>query len=47
MAPIWNDRSRAREDGHEVMLQVPMEPFDYPDNDPGPHTLTAAGAIRN
>lgn len=32
--------ARAREDGHEVMLQVPMEPFDYPDNDPGPHTLT-------
>lgn len=32
---------RAREDGHEVLLQVPMEPFDYPDNDPGPHTLTA------
>jgi len=32
--------SRARTNGHEVMLQVPMEPFDYPDNDPGPHTLT-------
>ncbi len=31
--------SRARNDGHEVFLQVPMEPFDYPDNDPGPHTL--------
>jgi polysaccharide deacetylase 2 family uncharacterized protein YibQ len=31
---------RARGDGHEVFLQVPMEPFDYPDNDPGPHTLT-------
>ena len=30
----------AREAGHEVMLQVPMEPFDYPDSDPGPHTLT-------
>jgi hypothetical protein len=30
---------RARQNGHEVMLQVPMEPFDYPDNDPGPHTL--------
>jgi polysaccharide deacetylase 2 family uncharacterized protein YibQ len=30
---------QARETGHEVMLQVPMEPFDYPDNDPGPHTL--------
>jgi polysaccharide deacetylase 2 family uncharacterized protein YibQ len=35
--------ARAREDGHEVLLQVPMEPFDYPDNDPGPHTLTAEG----
>jgi len=33
----WVDR--ARSSGHEVMLQVPMEPFDYPDNDPGPHTL--------
>jgi polysaccharide deacetylase 2 family uncharacterized protein YibQ len=32
--------AQAREDGHEVMLQAPMEPFDYPDNDPGPHTLT-------
>jgi hypothetical protein len=32
--------ARARENGHEVMLQVPMEPFDYPENDPGPHTLT-------
>lgn len=30
---------RARSDGHEVMLQIPMEPFDYPDNDPGPQTL--------
>jgi uncharacterized protein len=31
--------SRARSNGHEVFLQVPMEPFDYPDSDPGPHTL--------
>ena len=31
--------SRARGEGHEVLLQVPMEPFDYPDNDPGPQTL--------
>jgi len=30
---------RARTDQHEVLLQVPMEPFDYPDNDPGPQTL--------
>ena len=29
----------ARADNHEVLLQVPMEPFDYPDNDPGPQTL--------
>jgi polysaccharide deacetylase 2 family uncharacterized protein YibQ len=25
--------------GHEILLQIPMEPFDYPDNDPGPQTL--------
>jgi polysaccharide deacetylase 2 family uncharacterized protein YibQ len=31
--------SRARAQKHEVLLQVPMEPFDYPDNDPGPQTL--------
>lgn len=30
---------RARAAGHEILLQVPMEPFDYPDNDPGPQTL--------
>jgi uncharacterized protein len=30
---------RARARGHEILLQVPMEPFDYPDNDPGPQTL--------
>lgn len=31
--------ARARGEGHEVLLQVPMEPFDYPDNDSGPETL--------
>jgi polysaccharide deacetylase 2 family uncharacterized protein YibQ len=30
---------RARLQRHEILLQVPMEPFDYPDNDPGPQTL--------
>jgi uncharacterized protein len=30
---------KARSLGHEVLLQVPMEPFDYPENDPGPQTL--------
>ncbi len=29
----------ARREGHELLLQLPLEPFDYPDNDPGPHTL--------
>jgi uncharacterized protein len=31
--------ARARAAGHEILLQVPMEPFSYPDNDPGPQTL--------
>jgi polysaccharide deacetylase 2 family uncharacterized protein YibQ len=30
---------RAQAENHEVLLQAPMEPFDYPDNDPGPQTL--------
>lgn len=42
-APYGNELERtvqrARGEGHEVFLQLPMEPFDYPDNDPGPHTL--------
>ena len=29
---------RARAKRHEVLLQVPMEPYDFPDSDPGPHT---------
>ncbi len=34
-----NLSARARATDHEVLLQAPMEPFDYPDNDPGPQTL--------
>jgi len=30
---------RARAQKHELLLQLPMEPFEYPDNDPGPQTL--------
>jgi uncharacterized protein len=30
---------RARQDGHEVLLQIPLEPENYPSTDPGPHTL--------
>jgi uncharacterized protein len=36
----------ARGEGHEILLQVPMEPQDYPQSDPGPHTLRA-GEARN
>lgn len=42
-APYGNSLQRwtrkARSQGHELLIQVPMEPFDYPNNDPGPHTL--------
>lgn len=31
--------AKARQDGHELLLQVPLEPFDYPNNDPGENTL--------
>ena len=35
--------ARARGAGHEVLLELPMEPADYPASDPGPHTLLSAG----
>jgi uncharacterized protein len=39
---------RARAQRHEILLQIPMEPFDYPDNDPGPQTLlTTLAAEQN
>jgi polysaccharide deacetylase 2 family uncharacterized protein YibQ len=31
--------SAARNGGHEILLEIPLEPFDYPENDPGPQTL--------
>ncbi|MEH6403245.1 MAG: divergent polysaccharide deacetylase family protein [Sneathiella sp.] len=33
----WIEQARAA--GHEVLLQLPMEPFGYPKNDPGPQSL--------
>jgi polysaccharide deacetylase 2 family uncharacterized protein YibQ len=41
----WIDLARAN--GHEVLLEAPMEPNDYPDNDPGPYTLMAAGRAQD
>ena len=34
----------ARRAGHEIMLQLPMEPFGYPAVDPGPKTLLVKDA---
>jgi uncharacterized protein len=42
-APYGNDLqqqvNKARSEGHEVFLQVPMEPIGFPANNPGPKTL--------
>jgi polysaccharide deacetylase 2 family uncharacterized protein YibQ len=47
-ADVEQTVTSARADGHEILLQTPMEPFDYPDNDPGPQTLlTTAAAEQN
>ena len=50
-APYGKSLSRsvasARTGGHEVMLEVPLEPFDYPESDPGPDTLLTGQAPRD
>jgi polysaccharide deacetylase 2 family uncharacterized protein YibQ len=38
----WVDKARA--EGHEALLQVPLEPEGYPEENPGEHTLTTGGA---
>jgi len=44
--PRW--MQEARRSGHEILLQMPLEPFDYPQTDPGPYTLrTDAGTAKN
>ena len=30
---------KARGEGHEIILQIPLEPIGYPDENPGEHTL--------
>lgn len=37
---IWVQQ--ARDNGHEVLIGLPMEPNDYPRNDPGPNGLMLA-----
>lgn len=51
-APYAGDVQRwvslARQKGHEVLLEVPMEPYDFPDSDPGQYTLrTGVGEDTN
>ena len=36
----------ARQGGHEILLEIPLEPFDYPQNDPGPQTLLTGDTPR-
>ena len=45
---LENQVAAARRDGHEVFLDLPMEPSDYPRSDPGPYTLlTSASLVEN
>lgn len=50
-SPAGNSLDRwmqeARRAGHELVLQVPLEPVGYPEVDPGPNTLTVADAAAN
>ena len=41
---LERDAAKAREAGHEILLQAPMESFAYPADDPGPHTLRVGAA---
>jgi polysaccharide deacetylase 2 family uncharacterized protein YibQ len=43
-AEVERDVAQAREAGHEAFLQAPMEPFDYPANNPGPHMLLSGAS---
>jgi polysaccharide deacetylase 2 family uncharacterized protein YibQ len=36
---LEGEAAAAREAGHEILLQSPMEPLTYPSDNPGPHTL--------
>lgn len=41
-APQW--AKKASEQGHEVIVQLPLEPSDYPVNNPGPETLLSSSS---
>ncbi|RWB54142.1 divergent polysaccharide deacetylase family protein [Mesorhizobium sp.] len=47
-APQGNSIGRwmqaARQSGHEIVMQIPLEPFDYPSVNPGRNTLTVSAS---
>ena len=43
-AELEKHANAARAKGHEILLQAPMEPYGYPTNDSGPHTLLASAS---
>jgi uncharacterized protein len=43
-ADVEREAARARDAGHEILLQAPMEPFAYPSDNPGPHTLLTSAS---
>jgi len=44
-ADLQSEVDKARGAGHEVLIEVPMEPFDFPDSDPGPHALLTGASV--
>ena len=43
-ATVDRQAAEARANGHETLLQAPMELFNYPADSPGPHTLVVAAS---
>jgi len=39
----WTER--AKRDRHDVLIQIPLEPENYPETNPGPHTLLTSLSI--
>lgn len=40
---IWTRRAQA--DRHDILIQIPLEPDNYPETNPGPHTLLTSLSI--
>ncbi|MEX0809515.1 MAG: divergent polysaccharide deacetylase family protein [Dongiaceae bacterium] len=39
--------ARARSDGHEALIELPMEPLNYPEDDPGPLALLSTLPVQD